>query len=70
LVQSVTEFDGKKLQSLAKPGLQFGDEDNFKEEEEKATTEFKDLIEWMQKALSSFVDKVSSQSPLCFVINI
>ncbi|KAJ3413523.1 hypothetical protein HDV05_007906 [Chytridiales sp. JEL 0842] len=74
LVQSVTEFQGKKLQSLSKPGLKFGDDDKFKEEEEKATADFQKLITWMQQALSSHVDKVLvssrlTKSPTAIVAN-
>lgn len=59
VVQSLSTYGGKKLQSAAKSGLEYGDEDDSVKEEEKANTEkFKPLADWMQKTLGSQVSKV------------
>jgi molecular chaperone HtpG len=74
VVSSLTEFEGKPLQSIAKGGLDLsalGDEDAKKEEVQKAE-ESKGLVERMQKALSDRASAVRvthrlTDSPACLV---
>ncbi len=74
VVSSLTEFDGKPLQSIAKGGLDLsalGDEAAKKEEEQQAE-EHKGLVERMQKALSDRASAVRvthrlTDSPACLV---
>jgi molecular chaperone HtpG len=74
VVSSLTEFDGKPLQSIAKGGLDLsalGDEAAKKEEEQQAE-EHKGLIERMQKVLSDRASAVRvthrlTDSPACLV---
>ena len=48
-IQNLTEFDGKKLQSITKENLEFGDEeDSDKKRDELYTENFKGLTEWMK----------------------
>ena len=54
VVQALSSYGGKKLQSAAKSGLEFGDEDDTGKEELKANQEkFKPLSDWMVKTLGS-----------------
>jgi heat shock protein 90kDa beta len=57
LLQRLTDYKGTRLQSLAKDGVQFGDEDDRKAKEEELTEEFKELTAWLVKALSVYIDK-------------
>jgi molecular chaperone HtpG len=74
VVSSLTEFEGKPLQSIAKGGLDLsalGDEAAKKEEEQRAE-EHKGLVERMQKALSDRASAVRvthrlTDSPACLV---
>jgi molecular chaperone HtpG len=74
VVSSLTEFDGKPLQSIAKGGLDLsalGDE-SAKQEEEQQVEEHKGLVERMQKALSDRASAVRvthrlTDSPACLV---
>jgi molecular chaperone HtpG len=74
VVSSLTEFEGKPLQSIAKGGLDLsalGDEAAKKDEEQQAE-EHKGLIERMQKALSDRASGVRvthrlTDSPACLV---
>merc|ERR1711991_832584 len=59
-IQNLTEFDGKKLQSITKENLKFGDE----EEVDKKITElyaenFKPLTDWMKSIYGEKVEKIS-----------
>ncbi|MDK2124845.1 molecular chaperone HtpG [Parachitinimonas caeni] len=73
-VSSLTEFDGKTLQSVAKGGLDLGsleDEAEKKEQEAKAET-LKDLIEAVKTSLGDRVKEVRvthrlTDSPACLV---
>jgi len=75
LVSSLTEFDGKKLQSVAKGDLDLGklEDEAEKEEQKKAEDAFKDLVEKIQTTLGE--DKVRevrvthrlTDSPACLV---
>jgi molecular chaperone HtpG len=74
VVSSLTEFDGKPLQSIAKGGLDLsalGDE-SAKNEEEQQAEAHKGIVERMQKALSDRASAVRvthrlTDSPACLV---
>ncbi len=74
VVSSLTEFDGKPLQSIAKGGLDLsalGDE-AAKQEETQQAEEHKGLVERMQRALSERASAVRvthrlTDSPACLV---
>ena len=74
LTSHLMEFDGKKLQSVAKGELDLGkDEDSEKELEEKTKASEK-LVKRMQKALGEKVGDVRvsnrlTDSPACIVLN-
>lgn len=59
-IQHVTEFEGKKLQSVTKEGLKFGDEDeDLEKKREKAYKDaFKPLTDYLKKAYGDAVTKV------------
>jgi molecular chaperone HtpG len=75
LVSSLTEFDGRKLQSVAKGDLDLGklEDETDKEAQKKAEDAFKDLVEKIKSVLSE--DKVRdvrvthrlTDSPACIV---
>merc|ERR1719326_1417519 len=59
-IQNLTEFDGKKLQSITKENLKFGDEeDSDKKRDELYTENFKGLTEWMKGIYGDKVDKIA-----------
>ena len=74
VVSSLTEFDGKPLQSIAKGGLDLsalGDE-GAKKEEQQQTEDSQGVVERMQKALSDRASAVRvthrlTDSPACLV---
>ena len=74
VVSSLTEFEGKQLQSIAKGGLDLsalGDE-TVKKEQEQQTEDHKSLVERMQNALSDRASGVRvtyrlTDSPACLV---
>ncbi len=74
VVSSLTEFEGKQLQSIAKGGLDLsalGDE-AVKKEQEQQTADHKGLVERMQNALSDRASGVRvtyrlTDSPACLV---
>ncbi|MDJ0808331.1 MAG: molecular chaperone HtpG [Gammaproteobacteria bacterium] len=75
LVSSLTEFDGKSLQSVAKGALDLGDlEDQAeKESQEKQAEEHKDLLEKVKSVLGEGVKEVRvsnrlTDSPACLVV--
>ncbi|MCP5268791.1 MAG: molecular chaperone HtpG [Zoogloeaceae bacterium] len=74
VVGSLTEFDGKQLQSVAKGGLDLGslEDAKDKEEAEKAADEYKELIEKIKTELGDKVKDVRvthrlTDSPSCLV---
>jgi len=74
LVSSLTEFDGKKLQSVAKGDLDLGklEDEAEKEEQKKAEGEFKPLTEKIKTTLGEAVKEVRvthrlTDSPACLV---
>jgi len=74
LVNGLTEFDGKKLKSVAKGDLDKLDTDKDKKATEKAEKDNKDVIEKMQKILADKVEKIKISSRLtdsaaCIVLN-
>ena len=74
LVNGLTEFDGKKLQSVAKGDLDKLDTEKDKKAAEKAQKDNKEIIEKMEKILSDKVEKIKITSRLtdsaaCIVLN-
>lgn len=74
MIANLPEYDGKKLQSIAKGNLELGDlEDKAaKEEVEKAKTSFETVLQQMQKILSEKVKEVRithrlTDSPACLI---
>jgi molecular chaperone HtpG len=74
LVNGLTEFDGKKLKSVAKGDLDKLDTEKDKKAVEKAEKDNKDVIERMGKILTDKVEKIKISSRLtdsaaCIVLN-
>ena len=74
VVGSLTEFDGKQLQSVAKGGLDLGDLEDEEEKKaaEEAAGDLKDLIEKIKTSLDQRVKEVRvthrlTDSPACLV---
>lgn len=74
LLGSLTEFDGKKLQSIAKGDLDLGklEDESEKEAQKKVEEDAKELIDRLQKALGTQVKEVRvthrlTDSPACLV---
>ncbi len=74
LLSSLTEFEGKKLQSVAKGDLDLGalEDEAEKEQQKKVEDEFKSLIERIQSTLGNSVKEVRvthrlTDSPACLV---
>lgn len=74
LVSHLTEFEGKQLQSVAKGGLDLGnlEDEAEKEEHEKESAEYEDLIKKMKDVLDEKVKEVRitlrlTESPACLV---
>jgi molecular chaperone HtpG len=75
LVTSLTEFDGKTLQSVAKGALDLGDLEDKEEKEhsEKQSEEHKALLQRMQDVLGETVKEIRishrlTDSPACLVV--
>jgi molecular chaperone HtpG len=72
-VGSVTEFDGKPLQSVAKGEVDLDSEDDKSEaEREEQEKDFADLLTWLQETLSNHVKEVRlstrlTESPACLI---
>jgi heat shock protein beta len=59
-IQNLTEFDGKKLQSVTKENLQFGDDtDEDKKRAELYKEKFKPLADWLKTTYNDKVEKVT-----------
>jgi len=74
LVNGLTEFDGKKLQSVAKGDLGKLDSEEDKKDLEKAEKDNKKVIDKMEKILKDKVEKIKISSRLtdsaaCIVLN-
>ena len=76
LAQGLQEFDGKKLQSVAKGELDLGkfDSEDDKKEQEKAEEKADGVIKHLQEALGDKVEEVRvshrlTDSPSCIVLN-
>ncbi|MBF0109087.1 MAG: molecular chaperone HtpG [Magnetococcales bacterium] len=74
LVNHLTEFEGKSLQSVAKGGLDLGklENEDEKKELEKKEGDYKDLLERVKKCLGETVKEVRlthrlTDSPACLV---
>jgi molecular chaperone HtpG len=72
-VGSVTEFDGKPLQSVAKGEVDLDSEDDKSEaEREEQQKDFADLLTWLKETLSDHVKEVRlsarlTESPACLI---
>ncbi len=74
-VGSVTEFDGKPLQSVAKGEVDLDSEDEKAEHEaerEEQEKDFADLLTWLKETLSDHVKEVRlstrlTESPACLI---
>jgi molecular chaperone HtpG len=76
VVESVTEFDGRQLVSVAKGGLDLGklEDEAEKQQQEKQADEYKELIEKIQTSLNERVKEVRvthrlTDSPACLVVD-
>jgi heat shock protein beta len=59
-IQNLTEFDGKKLQSITKENLKFGDEQEVdKKRAELYTENFKPLTDWMKTVYGDKIEKIT-----------
>jgi len=74
MMSFLTEFEGKKLQSVAKGALDLGklEDEADKKAQEQEATEHKDLVERVKKALGERVKEVRvtlrlTESPACLV---
>ena len=72
-IQNLTEFDGKKLQSVTKEGLKFGDEEDVDTKRaELYKDQMKPLTKWMKEVYGENVEKISvsvrlASTPCIFV---
>ena len=74
-VGSVTEFDGKPLQSVARGEVELGSEEEntaHEAEREEQEKQFADLLNWLKETLSEHVKEVRlstrlTQSPACLI---
>lgn len=72
-IQSLPEFEGKKLQNVAKEGLKLDQSDKAKERREAMETDHEDLLKWLKEdALSGKIEKATiserlSTSPCALV---
>lgn len=65
VAQNLQDYDNKKLQSIAKEGLKFGDEDEKTKRREKLYEEkFQPLIAYLTKLFGNKVEKVSISNRL------
>ncbi|HKJ54045.1 MAG TPA: molecular chaperone HtpG [Gammaproteobacteria bacterium] len=74
LTSHLMEYEGKKLQSVAKGELDLGDDEESEKELEKKSREAEKLIERMKKALEDKAEDVRvtnrlTDSPACIVLN-
>ena len=74
LVSGLTEFDGKKLKSVAKGDLDKLDTEEDKKEIEKAEKDHQKILKRMEKVLADKVEKIKISSRLtdsasCIVLN-
>lgn len=75
-VETVHEFDGKTLQSVAKGEVDLtGDEDTSDAEREERQKEFADLLSWLTETLSEHVKEVRlstrlTESPACLITDV
>jgi len=51
VVQSVTEFESKKLQNLGKEGLKLDESDKAKEQKEIIAKEYESLLKWFKDSV-------------------
>lgn len=67
LVQHLTEYDGKKLKSAGKGTIDLADDANSSEaqaQQEKETSQYSELLEFIQKTLNAHVKQVRPSSRL------
>jgi heat shock protein beta len=59
VVQGLFEYEGHKLQNVAKAGLKYGDEDDVdKETATDQAVQFEALTKWLVETLNEFIEKV------------
>merc|ERR1740117_519458 len=65
-IQNLTEFDGHRIQSVTKEGLEFGDEDKVVEKKRGKlyAEKFEALTSWMKTLYGDAVDKIKFSSRL------
>merc|ERR1712078_353425 len=64
-IQNLTEFDGKKLQSVTKEGLKFGDEEDVdKKRADLYKEQMKPLTKWMKDLYGENVEKITVSARL------
>lgn len=72
-IQSLPEFEGKKLQNVAKEGVKLDNSDAAKENMEAMETEFEPLLKWLKEtALTEMIEKATiserlTESPCALV---
>ena len=74
LTAHLMEYDGKKIQSIAKGELDLGDDEESEKELEKKAKDAEKLLKRLQKSLDDKVDEVRvtnrlTDSPACIVLN-
>jgi len=60
LTQHLPDYEGKKLVSVTKEGLKFGDEgEDYKDKEEFLSTKYKPIIDYIKTTLDKKINKVA-----------
>ncbi|CAI2728026.1 unnamed protein product [Schistosoma spindalis] len=74
MLQSLTEYDKKKLRNVAKGTIELDKSEEAKTRKEELEKEFKPLLEWFKENLKEYVDKTAlserlSNTPCALVAN-
>ncbi|TPX51144.1 hypothetical protein SeMB42_g02018 [Synchytrium endobioticum] len=75
VIQGMVEYEGHKLQNVAKAGLKYGDEDDVdKEIASDQAAKFEPLTKWLVEALGAYIEKVVvsnklTKSPTAVIAN-
>ncbi|VDP38780.1 unnamed protein product [Schistosoma mattheei] len=74
MLQSLTEYDKKKLRNVAKGTIEIDKSEKAKTRKEELEKEFKPLLEWFKENLKEYVDKTAlserlSNTPCALVAN-
>lgn len=64
VVQQVNEFEGKKIQSITKEGLKFGDETDVEKRLELYKEQYNKLLEWLKDIYGMKVEKIELSTNL------